>query len=90
VEQFLSAPFFLIFNEDTQECVYGCVGLPVITPFAVGETVTMDYDTGLNPDIPGNYSVGLAVTNGPTTGYVLTDAVAVEAESWSGLKALFR
>jgi len=41
-EEFLSYPFFIIFNEDTNECVTGCAGLPVITPFAVGETVSMD------------------------------------------------
>ena len=89
-EMFLSYPYFLIFNDDTNECVYGCVGLPVVTTFAVGETVTMDYDTGVVPDIAGNYSIGLAVTNGPTISYVLNGPVATEAQSWGALKALYR
>jgi hypothetical protein len=90
VEQFISYPFFQIFNEDTLECVFGCVGLPVITPFGVGETVTMDYDTGVAPDIPGNYGVGIAIINGPSTGYVLTGEVAAEAVSWGNVKVLYR
>ena len=90
VEQFVSYPFFQIFNEDTLECVFGCVGLPVITPFGVGETVTMDYDTGAMPDIPGNYGVGIAVLGGPTTSYVLTGEVAAEASSWGNVKVLYR
>jgi hypothetical protein len=90
VEEFVSFPFFQIYNEDNQECVYGCVGLPVITPFGVGETVTMDYDTGAMPDIPGNYRVGIAVLGGPTTGYVLTGEVPAEASSWGSVKVLYR
>lgn len=90
VEQFISYPFFQIYNEDTLECVFGCVGLPVITPFGVGETVTMDYDTGAAPDIPGNYLVGIAIINGPTTDYVLTGDVAAEAASWGNVKVLYR
>lgn len=89
-EEFLSSPYFLIFNHDTGECVTGCVGLPVVTPFPVGETVSMEWDTGFFPDVPGNYSVGVAATNGPTTSYILTDVVAVEANSWGSLKALYR
>jgi len=89
-EQFLSFPYFIIYNDDTDECVFGCVGLPVVTPFAVGETVTMDYDTGIVPDIAGNYTVGIVVTNGTTVSYVLNGPVAAEAKSWSDLKALYR
>lgn len=90
VEMFLSAPFFLIYNDDLPECVFGCVGLPVITPFEVGETVTMDWDTGFFPDIPGNYSVSLVVTGGTSVSYILNAPVATEAHSWGVLKALFR
>lgn len=90
VEMFVSAPFFLIYNDDLNECVFGCVGLPVITPFEVGETVTMDWDTGFFPDIPGNYSVSLAVTGGTSVSYVLNAPVAMEAHSWGAVKALFR
>jgi len=89
-EQFLSYPYFVIFNQDSGECIIGCVGLPVITPFPVGETVSADWDTGFFPDVPGNYIVGVVVTNGPTISYVLTDAVAVEQNRWGSLKALFR
>lgn len=66
------------------------MGLPVMTPFPVGETVSMEWDSGSIPDIPGNYSVGVAVPNGPTTSYVLTDVVTVEVNSWGTMKALYR
>lgn len=89
-EMFISAPFFIIYNDDTDECVFGCVGLPVVTPFPVGETVTMDYDTGSAPDIAGNYIIGIAVNNGPTIGYVLNGPVAAETNSWGAVKALYR
>ena len=89
-EEFISYPNFVIFNEDTRECVTGCVGLPVLTPFPVGETVSMDWDTGFFPDVPGNYAVVVAATNGPTISYILTDAVSVELNSWGSLKALYR
>jgi hypothetical protein len=68
----------------------GCAGLPVVTPFPVGKTASMDWDTGFFPDVPGNYSVGVAATNGPTTSYVLTDVVTAEVNSWGTLKALYR
>ncbi len=90
VEQFLSFPFFAIFNEDTNDCIFGCIGLPVITPFEVGETVSMEWDTGSIPDVPGHHTVSVAVTNGPTVGYILTDAVSVESYSWGTLKAVYR
>ncbi len=89
-EEFVSYPYFFIFNQDTGECVMGCAGLPVVTPFLVGETVSTDWDTGFFPDVPGNYSVGVAVINWPTTSYVLIDLVAAEPNSWGTLKALFR
>lgn len=90
VEEFVSFPFFQIWNLDIPECIYGCVGLPVITPFEVGETVTLDHNTGAMPDIPGNYGVGIAVLGGPTTEYVLTGGVAAEVSSWGSVKVLFR
>lgn len=90
MEEFVSFPFFQIWNLDIPECIYGCVGLPVITPFGVGETVTMDHDTGAMPDTPGNYGVGIAVLGGPTTEYILTGGVASEASSWGNVKALYR
>jgi hypothetical protein len=90
VELFLSAPYFLIYNDDLNECVFGCAGLPVVTPFEVGETVTMEWDTGFFPDIPGNYSVSVAVTGGTTVSYLLNAPVSSEGRSWGGVKALFR
>ena len=89
-EEFVSYPYFVIFNQDTGECVMGCVGLPVVTPFPVGETVSMDWDTGFFPDVPGNYSVFVAAINGPTTNYVLTDVINAEVNNWGTLKALYR
>jgi len=89
-EEFISYPYFVIFNQDTGECVTGCVGLPVVTPFPVGETVSTSWDTGFFPDVPGNYSVVVAATNGPSISYILTDAVSVELNNWGSLKAMYR
>ena len=88
--QFVSYPRFLIFNTDTDECVYGCLGLPVVEPFPVGVTVSLDWDTGMIPDPPGNYRVGLSAPEAPSVFYVLTDVVDVEPHSWGALKALYR
>jgi hypothetical protein len=90
VEQLVSDPHFVAFNEDTNACVVGCVGLPVVTTFLVGQTITMDWDTGAVPDAPGHHSVRVAVFDGPTASYLLTDAVNVEPSSWGSLKALYR
>jgi hypothetical protein len=88
--EFVSAPYFSIWNQDSDKCVFGCLGLPVVTPFPVGETVSMDWDTGLSPDVPGNYIVGVAVTDGPSVSYVLTVRVDADRNSWSLLKRLYR
>ena len=90
VEMLVSAPFFAIFNDDLNECVFGCLGLPVVTPFEVGETVSMDWDTGFFPDPPGTYTVWVAINGGPSISYLLNPAVATEASSWGELKALYR
>jgi hypothetical protein len=90
LEQFMSDPFFFIHNDDLDECVFGCVGLPVITPFEVGATVSMDWDAGFFPDAAGNYSVSLATASGPTVSYILNAPVSTETSSWGRLKALFR
>ena len=89
-ETFVSDPYFSIWNQDTDKCVFGCVGLPVITPFPAGETVSMDWDTGSSPDDPGNYIVRVAVIDGPSVSYVLTVKVDADRNSWSSLKVLYR
>jgi hypothetical protein len=90
VEELVSDPYFVIFNEDTSECVFGCVGLPVVTPLEVGETVFLDWDTGAVPDVPGNYSVFVAANGVASVSYFLNAAVSNETRSWGDLKALFR
>jgi len=89
-EQFVSDPHFSIWNQDTDKCVFGCVGLPIVTQFPVGETVSMDWDTGLSADVPGNYIVRVAVIDGPSVSYVLKVKVDVDRNSWSLLKVLYR
>ncbi len=88
-EEFVSSPVFVIFNTDTDECVWGCAGLPVLTPFVAGETVTMDWDTGFVPDEPGNYAVGLAVSGSPTTTYTLIAGVGSIPTAWGTVKARY-
>jgi hypothetical protein len=91
VEQFVSEPPFVVWNQDTGERVIGCLGLPVLTPFPVGETVSRIGTQGSSPNVPGNYAISVVSPNGTTASYVLTDEV-VESEqnSWSSLKALYR
>ena len=89
--EFNSAPYIVITNLDTNDCLYGCTGLPVITPFPAGSTVTDTWDTGVNPDVPGIYRVGVNILGASiTTDYVLTEGVSVEASSWGAVKALYR
>ena len=89
-EQFVSDPYYVIWNQDTDKCVSGCLGLPVVTAFPAGETVSMDWDTGLSDDDPGNYIVRVAVIDGPSVSYVLTVKVDAGRNSWSSLKVLYR
>jgi hypothetical protein len=89
-ETLLSFPFFAIWNEDTSQCVMGCVGLPDINPFPAGESITMDWDTGQVPDAPGRHIVGVAINDGPTASYVLTGSVPSDHESWTTLKGRYR
>ena len=88
---FVSAPFVSIYNVDTNECLLGCVGLPVVTPFPAGATETYAWDTGWNPDPVGTYRVFaniLGVTD--FAQYTLTGEVDIQAVSWGAIKALYR
>ena len=86
----VSTPWMIIWNEDTMECVTGCVGLPDITPFPAGATISAQWDTGFFPDAPGNYVVDIATDGAPSARYVLTAEVPTKEEGWSALKARFR
>ncbi len=89
--EFNSAPFIVIYDLDTNECLYGCVGLPVMTPFPAGSTVTEAWDTGVGPDLPGNYRVSVnSLDASAATDYFLTGGVSVETSSWGAVKALYR
>lgn len=89
--EFNSAPFIMITNLDTNDCVYGCTGLPVMTPFPAGTTVTESWDTGLHPDVPGIYRVRVNILDTSITAdYVLDEGVGVANRSWGAVKALYR
>jgi hypothetical protein len=89
-EQLVSEPFFVIWNLDVEACVYGCLGLPVVTPFPAGQTISLEWDTGLHSDPPGNYAVSVATLDGPSTTYLLTGEVPNDQSSWTTLKARHR
>jgi hypothetical protein len=90
-EWIVSTPWFTIWNADEETCVYGCLGLPDVTEFPAGETVSMDWDTGLYPpDQPGNHAVRINVLDGPAASFVLTGGVANEEQGWTALKAQYR
>lgn len=89
-EWIVSTPWFTIWNADEETCVYGCLGLPEVTEFPAGETVSMDWDTGSSPDAPGNYSVRINVLDGPAANYGLTVGVSREQHGWTALKSRYR
>jgi hypothetical protein len=88
---FNSAPFVSIYNADTAECIYGCIGLAVMTPFPAGTTVVLSHDTGEHSDPNGTYSVFVNMLGPPVfTQYTVTGEVGVEARSWGAIKASYR
>ena len=89
-EQLVSYPYFTIWNTDTDQCVYGCLGLPVVDPFLAGQTISVERDTGQQPDPSGTYVVSVATLDGPSTTYVLTAGVRGDRSSWTTLKTRFR
>ena len=89
-EELVSFPYFVIGNQDSGQCIYGCLGLPVVDPFPAGATIQRDWDTGERPDEPGTYVVQVATLEGPSTTYVLNAAVPQQKDSWTALKARYR
>jgi len=92
---FSSFPAYTLYNQDTQQCYYGCLGLPEFWQFAIGSTLTYQRDTGAHPDAPGRYSVTLTCdTINPDSilacHYDLTPALAAEGAAWGAVKALYR
>ncbi len=89
--EFNSAPFISIYNVDTAECIIGCVGLPVVTPFPAGTTVLQSHDTGEFSDPNGTYRVFVNMIGPPVFAqYTVTGEVGVEARSWGTIKAAYR
>ena len=89
-EDLVSEPPFTIWNQDAEQCVFGCLGLPVVTRFPAGQTISMDWDTGLHAYAPGNYLVQVVVNGVAPAGFVLTVGVPEEQDSWTTLKARYR
>ena len=95
VATFVSEPPLVIWHVESGDCVYGCVGLPVVWTVPVGGTVQGVHDTGYGPDLSGHYTVSLAGSSGDpgsilATTYELTAPVAVDASTWGAVKSLFR
>ncbi len=94
---FASSPPCVIYRLDTQECVYGCFGLPVLWEMGVGETIAVEYDPYEDavPDPLGWYRVELTgVSSDPGSilqcDYRLVEVVPNGDDSWGGVKALYR
>ncbi|MBC8423262.1 hypothetical protein H8E07_03990 [bacterium] len=93
-----SYPYLGIVHEETQSCVYGCVGLPVMESISAGETVVIQYDTSTNTDPAGSYQIVVYEFQAgtfpppplPTTEYTLIDPTGNEDKQWSSLKTLYR
>ena len=94
---FASSPPCFIYRIDTLECVYGCVGLPILWEMSVGETIVTVYDPSedANPDPIGWYRVELNGTSSDPGSilhcdYRMLEVVPIGSGSWSGVKALYR
>lgn len=83
-------PLWSFWNVDTGECISSCEHLPLNEPFPNGGEIVIGYDTGSNPDPPGNYRVELSMIDGPSVTYTLTAAIFNEQSSWSILKSQYR
>lgn len=95
VATFVSYPAFAITHVESGDCVFGCVGLPVVWDLPVGGTELGEHDSGAGPDQPGHYTVWLAGTSGDpgsilSTTYELTAPVAADVSTWGAVKSLFR
>lgn len=95
--QFMSAPYIAIVHLETEDCIYGCVGLPVITPFPAGEIHVETWNTGLFPDQPGTYEVGAIVaiqepgrSERTSAVYTLVDPTPAAERTWGEVKSLYR
>jgi len=95
--EFNSSPFIAIECLDTYECLFGCVGLPVMTTLPADSTHVQYWDTGQIPDTPGRYRVTAHILDldppfdpPPSAEYTLVDPSPAQAKSWSGVKSLYR
>jgi len=95
--EFNSSPLIAIVYLDTFECIYGCVGLPVMTTFPAGTTHVEHWDTGWRPDQPGHYQVtahvwmtGMPPDPPPSVQYILVEPSPNAMRTWSEVKSLFR
>ena len=94
----VSWPFTFITHEETNACVWGCVGLPVVTEVMPGETLVEHHHTSFLPDPPGTYRVTIAEagTGLPPlppsnwTEYELLEPISSEKMAWGGVKSLYR
>ncbi len=91
-----SSPWFGIIHDDTQICVYGCMGLPVIESIGPGEVHVFTHYTLDYPDPIGMYTVVVFEmgTGGegnpmPSTHYLLDDPIANESLTWGAVKSLY-
>jgi len=93
-----SSPYFGIVHVETQNCMYGCLGLPVMSTLSAGETVVFQYDTSWNPDPVGYFQVvvfestigSIPPPPPPTVEYRLIDPTGNEDKNWCSVKTLYR
>lgn len=99
VAVFLSVPVFAVMRVSDGECVFGCVGLPVLTQMSVGETWHLDFDTSAcstpGPGLFGMYRVDLMGSSSDpgsvlSTTFRLYDALDVQPLAWGTLKGTYR
>lgn len=97
VAHFVSEPPLTVVHVATDDCCYGCVGLPVLFDLAPGATISSMYDTAScgSGNLVGEYLVTLAGASGDpgsvlTATFLVLDAIQVEPVGWGAVKGRFR
>lgn len=95
VATFASTPGWYIRHVESGECIDGCLGLPMLWDMPAGQTIDVAHDTSLAPDLIGHYEVVLTGMSGDpgsilVAAYELMVPVFDTADTWGGVKSLFR
>jgi hypothetical protein len=88
---FSSYPFVVAATTNPPQCVYGCVGLPVVTDFPADTTAEDSWDTGIGEVPPGEYRIAPSITGvDVSTTIHLHEKLGSGDPTWSMVKGQYR